>query len=166
MNAATPPAGERPGPHAHASVGPLVEEAALLLGAVEDKLQAWQTEQTRSAASTDDPAPGEQERPGPCPECGSTPGAPCTGCPVCRLLAAVRGERPEVTARVVDGTLTVVRALRTLFPVDAAAPSGRPAPPGDAADRDTADGPPAPPTRPPTADRPARPAGLQHIDIT
>ena len=82
--------------HGHGAVGPLVDEAALLLTAVEDKLQAWQAAEGRMAG-------GAVELPEPCPECGTVPGAACTGCPVCRLIAAVRGERPEVTARVVDG---------------------------------------------------------------
>lgn len=172
MTGATPPAGDRS--QVHASVGPLVEEAALLLGAVEDQLQAWQSEQARPQ---DRPA-GADAGPGPvpagsaaraCPECGAVPGAACTGCPVCRLLAAVRGEHPEVTARVVDGALTVIRALRTLLPAEASAPS----PAAESGSRPgagqsgpaPADASASPETRVP-GERPARPTGVQRIDIT
>lgn len=174
MTGATPPAGDRS--QVHASVGPLVEEAALLLGAVEDKLQAWQSEQARTQDRPADGDAGGGPVPGSgtaraCPECGAVPGAACTGCPVCRLLAAVRGEHPEVTARVVDGALTVIRALRTLLPADGSAPS-------PAAEGGSRSGGPdersGPASADPTGsrenripgDRPARPTGLQRIDIS
>ena len=180
--------GHEAGHHGHGAVGPLVDEAALLLTAVEDKLQAWQ-------AADGPPAGAPADLPQPCPECGTVPGAACTGCPVCRLIAAVRGERPEVTARMVDGALTIVRALRTLLPDPAAEtvapptaptadgtpePATGPTAPDDTGDVDPADGRPAPGAVPPrdparragaaTPPRPGprtgRAAGLQRIDIS
>ena len=83
------------------------------------------------------------------------PGASCTACPLCRFLAMLRGERPETTAKLVDGALLIVRALRSLIPE---AP-----PPADAAGatapRGAADPPPPPPTPP------ARRGGFERIDI-
>jgi hypothetical protein len=53
---------------------------------------------------------------GRCPECGSVPGASCTACPLCRFMSLLRGERPEATAKLVDGALMIVRTLRSLVP--------------------------------------------------
>jgi len=39
----------------------------------------------------------------------------CTGCPICRLLGILRGERPEVGARWAEGALQVIGGLRTLL---------------------------------------------------
>ena len=71
-------------------------------------------------------AKGQAEEPARpvCPSCGHDPAASCTSCPLCRLLAVLRGERPEVTARWTESALTVVQALRT-----AIAPPGEPADP-------------------------------------
>ena len=97
------------------------------------------------------PAEGAAEEPaeatGRCPECGSVPGASCTACPLCRFVAVLRGERPEATARLVDGALLIVRTLRSLIPE----PDG-----GAAAD----------PPRPDPGPPPARRGGLEHIDIS
>jgi hypothetical protein len=47
-------------------------------------------------------------------------GAPeCTWCPVCQLIAVVRGDRPEISDKIADATASVVAALRAM--VDAAA---------------------------------------------
>ena len=81
-----------------------------------------------------------------CPECGSIPGASCTACPLCRFLALLRGERPEATAKLVDGALMIIRTLRSLVPE-------QPAPPPAGAATSN----PQPP--------PARRGGLEHIDI-
>jgi hypothetical protein len=85
---------------------------------------------------------------GRCPECGSIPGASCTACPLCRFLALLRGERPEATAKLVDGALMIIRTLRSLVPEQPT-----PAPAGAS----TSDPHPPPP--------PARRGGLEHIDI-
>ena len=61
-----------------------------------------------------------------CPTCGHQPGESCTACPLCRFLAVLRGERPEATARWVDGALIIVQALRSLIPAaDARRPTSR-----------------------------------------
>ena len=45
-------------------------------------------------------------------------GAECQWCPLCQLMAVVRGERPEVTARVAEAGIAMAAAFRSL--VDAA----------------------------------------------
>ncbi len=173
-----------PGRSGPPSVGPLAVEAALLLDVMADRLTSMRPADAdpdpdagRSAPDpAPDPAPGQRTAPPPgapqastrseprlgpdgrCPECGSIPGASCTACPLCRFLAVLRGERPEATAKLVDGALLIVRTLRSLLPD------------GDAAGATTAAGatsagsgdhrpasPPASPVR--------RPGGLEHIDI-
>jgi hypothetical protein len=75
-------------------------------------------------------------------------GAPeCTWCPVCQLIAVLRGDRPEVSDKIADATASVVVALRAV--VDAAAghadAAGHVGHPGGAAPRvqriDLGDGP-------------------------
>ena len=94
-------------------------------------------------------------------------GGACTACPLCRFLAVIRGERPEATAKLLDGALLIVRTLRSLLPEPdpAAASTGSPGEPNGSAgsrhggapgDRRSA----GPPTGPPR-----RPGGLEHIDI-
>jgi hypothetical protein len=39
----------------------------------------------------------------------------CVNCPVCRLIAVLRGDNPELTDRAVDLMSTVVTAIRTMF---------------------------------------------------
>jgi hypothetical protein len=39
----------------------------------------------------------------------------CVNCPVCRLIAVLRGDHPELTDRAVDLASTVVTAMRTMF---------------------------------------------------
>ena len=161
----------RPGAEAGPpAVGPLAVEAALLLDVVADRLAALKPDRAEAApASTpsdaglppNDRTSGERAGsaasggpPGPdgrCPECGSVPGASCTACPVCRLLAMLRGERPETTAKLVDGALLIVRALRSLIPEAPASPEA-------AAPRGAGDPPPPPPA-------PARRGGFERIDI-
>ena len=47
-------------------------------------------------------------------------GAPeCTWCPICQLIAVLRGDRPEISDKIADATASVVSALRAV--VDAAA---------------------------------------------
>jgi len=159
-----PPAGPPPGP----AVGPLALEAALLLDVVADRLESMKQRTTTSQGDPTSPggsasqgettSPGETGAgPGPsptlgvdgrCPECGSIPGASCTACPLCRFLALLRGERPEATAKLVDGALMIVRTLRSLVPEQPAPAS---------AGASTSDPHPPPP--------PARRGGLEHIDI-
>jgi hypothetical protein len=43
-------------------------------------------------------------------------GAPeCVNCPVCRLIAVLRGDHPELTDRAVDVVSAVVTTMRTMF---------------------------------------------------
>ena len=118
------------------AVGPLAQEAAMLLDVVADRLTSM-----KPADGPSEKTAGATDR---CPECGSIPGAECTACPLCRFVAVLRGERPEATARLVDGALLIVRTLRTLI-----------ADPEEAAEAPRPD--PGPP--------PARRGGLEHIDI-
>ncbi len=122
-----------------ADVGTLATEAGLLLDAVAERLTA-----KRGPNAGGDSAPVAA-----CPTCGHQPGESCTACPICRFLAVLRGERPEVTERWVDSALTIVQALRSLIPAtEAEAPGARPA--GGA------------PADPPPPQPPQR---LQHIEI-
>jgi hypothetical protein len=68
----------------------------------------------------------------------------------------LRGERPDATAKLVDGALLIVRTLRSLLPEaePAAATSGGSA--AGAAEHRPAGSPGSPPRRP---------GGLEHIDI-
>jgi hypothetical protein len=140
-----------------APVNSLATEAALLLDAVAARLEALRPgdsseshektgDQTGSAQSAESPSAGEaddRERLGPsegvCPHCGHDASATvtCTACPLCRLLAVLRGERPETLARLVDTGLTLVRALRTLLPEpDVAGSATTPGARATAADED------------------------------
>ncbi len=150
------------------AVGPLAVEAALLLDVVADRLAAMKPgrpdpagdDGTGAGAAADRSAGNGQAGPAPggrplgpdgrCPECGAVPGASCTACPLCRFLAMLRGERPETTAKLVDGALLIVRALRSMIPE-----APEPAVPGAGASAGS-DGPPPPP--------PAR-HGFERIDI-
>ncbi len=148
-----------PEPPASPQVGPLALEAALLLDVVADRLESMKqrTEASpdpaasQSAGDGDSAADGDTPTlgvDGRCPECGSIPGASCTACPLCRFLALLRGERPEATAKLVDGALMIIRTLRSLVPEQPT-----PAPAGAS----TSEPHPPPP--------PARRGGLEHIDI-
>ncbi len=101
---------------------------------------------------------------GRCPECGSVPGASCTACPLCRFMALLRGERPEATARLVDGALMIIRTLRSLVPdpPDPAAP--HPAAPGHANSGQQHSGQQYSGQGAPNQ-HPGRHGGLEHIDI-
>jgi hypothetical protein len=48
----------------------------------------------------------------------------CQWCPLCQFAAALRGERPEVTARVAEAGTAVVSALRALLDAAADASNG------------------------------------------
>ncbi len=140
------------------AVGPLAKEAALLLDVVADRLTSMKPGDdsgTADAGTADADgatgsagASGTQDR---CPECGAVPGGSCTACPLCRFMAVLRGERPEATARLVDGALMIVRTLRSLI--------------GEPAEAST-DG---QHSRPSAGERQEPPAsrrgGLEHIDI-
>ena len=65
------------------------------------------------------PDPGRDADPGPGP--GHDPGS-CTACPVCALLAVLRGERSELAARLAEHTTGLLGVL-----VTALEEAGRPA---------------------------------------
>jgi hypothetical protein len=142
-----------PEPPGTSAVGPLAVEAALLLDVVADRLSSLKRSTTpdpESEAEQPDPAPAD----GRCPECGSMPGAYCTACPLCRFMALLRGERPEATAKLVDGALMIIRTLRSLVPD----------PPDTAHPHPHSHSHPHSPAEPPTQHQ-SRKGGLEHIDI-
>ena len=49
-------------------------------------------------------------------------GAECQWCPLCQFMSVVRGERPEVTARVAEAGTAVATALRALMDAASAKP--------------------------------------------
>lgn len=60
------------------------------------------------------------------------PGDPCASCPVCAVLAAVRGERSELAVRLAEyatGMLAVLRAALAEGDPEPAAPGAEPPPP-------------------------------------
>jgi hypothetical protein len=69
----------------------------------------------------------------PPPADGVRAGSDCDWCPICQFMAVVRGERPEVSERIVDAGASLVSALRAF--VDAAAG------PGECTHRDHKSGP-------------------------
>jgi hypothetical protein len=68
----------------------------------------------------------------PAPPPGARPGRTCGVCPLCAVISALRGERPELAARLAEhaaGMLAVLRAgLEDGTPAPAE-PSSEPAPP-------------------------------------
>jgi hypothetical protein len=49
-------------------------------------------------------------------------GAECQWCPLCQFMSVVRGERPEVTARVAEAGTALATAFRALMDASAAKP--------------------------------------------
>jgi hypothetical protein len=58
------------------------------------------------------------------------PGAACASCPVCAVLALVRGERPELAARLAEHASALLDALAAALdePATPAPPGAAPAP--------------------------------------
>lgn len=52
----------------------------------------------------------------------ATGAAECAGCPFCQLIGALRGDRPELTERVVEVAATLVGHLRGMVDQPAAQP--------------------------------------------
>jgi len=110
-----PPA-EEPSPPAE-EPGPLAEEAARLVGAAPDWLH-------RVVGEPDSPR--------------IATGAPeCCWCPVCQLIATLRGDRPELVERLAEAQTALAGVLRAL--ADAAKPAGR-EPTGDQPSADSTAG--------------------------
>lgn len=122
------PAGDdAPGGPSGAPAGPLGAELRALLDAL---LERAGTATASAAAAATDPAPSH-------PAAGrrswtdptGPPGTDCGWCPVCALAAALRGERLELTRRLVDQGAGLAATLRTLLEHDHAAAPGPTAPP-------------------------------------
>ncbi|HJQ01345.1 MAG TPA: hypothetical protein VJ851_07085 [Jatrophihabitans sp.] len=83
--------------------GPLADEAARLVGAAQEWLH-------RVVGESDGPR--------------IATGAPeCCWCPVCQLIATLRGDRPELVERLAEAQTALAGVLRAL--ADAARPAGR-----------------------------------------
>jgi hypothetical protein len=165
----------------------LALEAALLLDVVADRLSSMKASTQAAAPTAEDGEPDVHGGPaaaatpgtttggtansgngaagsataadGRCPECGSVPGASCTACPLCRFMALLRGERPEATARLVDGALMIIRTLRSLVPDPPDPAAAQPTGAGAQQQGQQHSGQSAP------AQHPGRHGGLEHIDI-
>lgn len=89
-----------------------------------------------ASAAGGGPAPGE---PRPSSPGGLRPGTvPCRSCPLCQLLAVLRGVRPEAVEHLADATAALAAALREMLGPDRAgspAPAHGPPPDGDGVDR-------------------------------
>ncbi|HEY2272704.1 MAG TPA: hypothetical protein VGH30_08015 [Jatrophihabitantaceae bacterium] len=86
--------------------GTLADEAMRLIGAMQD----W--------ARQNFPAGPDGH--------GVPSGAVCQWCPLCQFMAVLRGERPEVTARVADAGTAVASAFRAVLDAAATRPSDPP----------------------------------------
>ena len=108
------------GGHGHEGyVGGVGEEAARLLEAVQD----WAR---RTAGSSAPDSPGRAEdtdgaaRPGSVGHSAwteriGTDALECQLCPLCRLIAVIRGTRPEVVEHLADATSSLAAAIRDLL---------------------------------------------------
>lgn len=85
--------------------GPLADEAAKLIGAAQDWLHRVALDSSTARIANDSPD--------------------CCWCPLCQLIATLRGDRPEITERLAETQSAVAGLLRAL--ADAAgAPASRP----------------------------------------
>jgi hypothetical protein len=115
-------AGDGLGDHQTPGTGSLAEEALRLVEALGLLAGAHAAGQAhRPSSPPPDAGPPEAEP----PEAGP---AECSVCPVCRLIAGVRGLRPEVLAHLVAAGEELLAAARE-FATPAAAPAGT-MPPG------------------------------------
>jgi hypothetical protein len=73
---------------------------------------------------------------------GAGIGSDCRWCPVCQVVAVVRGERPEVSTALADVLTSTANTLRALAESPAAPPSAPPAEPSVRTDDDEAGAPP------------------------
>jgi len=77
--------------------GPLGEEAARLLGAAQEWLHRVVLDPATAKVATGSPE--------------------CCWCPLCQLVAAARGDRPELAARLSDGLAAMTELQSTLAAV-------------------------------------------------
>jgi hypothetical protein len=128
----------------HASVA---QEAAALFAALQSAAGAWAGPSAAGPAAAAQgsgeahagaggPAPGE---PRPSSPGGLQPGTvPCRSCPLCQLLAVLRGVRPEAVEHLADATAALAAALREMLGPDRSgspAPAPGPKPDGAGVDR-------------------------------
>jgi hypothetical protein len=112
--------------HAVADHGTLAEEAAKLVGALE---QWWS-----AAGFGPPPGPAGDEAHGSAgdearPANPDADGAACRFCPVCAGIRAVRGTHPEVFAHLTDASASILLAVRAFVESAEASWVHRPQPP-------------------------------------
>lgn len=89
--------------------GHIPDELRTVVELLADRLQPWLDRMARDG----DPAQSAGES-----------SAPCTWCPVCALITALRGDRPEAVARLAQHGAGLIAAVRELLtPPAGAAPS-------------------------------------------
>ncbi|WP_018635849.1 hypothetical protein [Parafrankia elaeagni] len=98
-------------------VGSLAQEAALLAAAVQEWMAAAKGTPDADAAAAADPDEAAGGTAGPA---GSGHEGPCCVCPVCRVLAGLRGEHAEVTGHLIDAAVSLGAAARAAWGVWAA----------------------------------------------
>jgi hypothetical protein len=89
--------------------GPLADEAAKLIGAAQEWLHRVAGNPESARIANDSPE--------------------CCWCPLCQLIATVRGDRPEVTERLVEAQTALAGLLRAL--ADTASGAARPSAEGN-----------------------------------
>ena len=112
----TPPGGAA---HDH---GTLQEEAAKLA----EVLEVWLAGAREAAGAW---LPDPEAAPGDGAGAGGAAAPECRLCPICRLLAALRGVRPETFEHLLDAAASLVAALRVNVEAsDRSWAAGRPSP--------------------------------------
>ncbi|OZM74533.1 hypothetical protein CFN78_05315 [Amycolatopsis antarctica] len=86
----------------------LADEIRLLVELVVDRAAPW-LDGVIAAGHGAERATGEQQ------EQSTHPGSGCGWCPLCALVALVRGERPEIAARVLDQAAQLIALLRAVL---------------------------------------------------
>lgn len=101
------------GAHGHIS-----DEWRAVVELLADRLQPWLERLARDG----DPA-----------QSAAVGNAPCTWCPICALIIALRGDRPEAVARLAQHGAGLIAAVRELLvsPAGPAPPQGEPTGRGD-----------------------------------
>jgi hypothetical protein len=86
-----------------AAPGPIGDEAAKLVDAVQDWVR-------RTLGDGSHIATGAPE---------------CTWCPICQLVAVLRGDRPDIAEKITEASASVIAALRAVVDAAAGAPAHR-----------------------------------------
>jgi hypothetical protein len=126
--------------------GPLAEEAARLVGAAQDWLH-------RVVGEPDTPR--------------MATGAPeCCWCPLCQLIATLRGERPDLVERLADGQAALAGTFRALADALGRGAPGSRGPTGpSAASEPSAGSEPSAASEPSAGSEPSARARVQHIEL-